>query len=108
MTDAGVTWSVSTWQQPVPAARSAVRSALVAEAAEALHRRRYLVGELLYVDEVDPISRADVVIDNRDLDHPVLVRRPETWAVSGPVGARRQAAGSRRRGRVVGRRRVGG
>lgn len=44
------------------------------EAAEAVHRRRYLVGELLYRDEVDPVARADVVVDNRDLDHPVIVR----------------------------------
>lgn len=45
-----------------------------AEAAEALHRRRYLVGELIYRDEVAPETRADVVVDNTDLDHPVLVR----------------------------------
>ena len=42
--------------------------------AEAVARDRYLVGELLYRDEVDPMGRADVVVDNRDLDHPVIVR----------------------------------
>ncbi|HEX7133274.1 MAG TPA: hypothetical protein VF228_11895 [Iamia sp.] len=46
------------------------------EAAESLHRQRYLVGEQLYLAEVDPIARADVVVDNRDLDHPVVVRAP--------------------------------
>ena len=45
-----------------------------AAAAEAVARDRYLVGELLYRDEVDPMGRADVVVDNRDLDHPVIVR----------------------------------
>lgn len=47
-----------------------------AEAAEAVHRQRFLVGERIYQDEVDPVGRADVVVDNRDLDHPVVVRRP--------------------------------
>ncbi len=45
-----------------------------AEVAEATHRGRYLPGELLYVSEVDPAARADVVVDNRDLDRPVIVR----------------------------------
>ena len=42
--------------------------------AEALHRERYLVGELLYIDEVDPRSFVDVVIDNTDFDRPRLIR----------------------------------
>jgi uridine kinase len=40
--------------------------------AEALHRGRYLAAELLYLDEVDPRSHADVVVDNSDFDAPVL------------------------------------
>lgn len=43
-----------------------------AEAAEALHRDRYLAAETLYVAEVDPAARADVVIDNTDLQRPFL------------------------------------
>jgi uridine kinase len=43
-------------------------------AAETLHRDRYLVAELLYIDEVDPRSFVEVIIDNTDLDHPRLIR----------------------------------
>ena len=46
-----------------------------AEAAEALHRERYLAAELLYLAEVDPIPIVDVIIDNTDFERPVL-RRP--------------------------------
>ena len=45
-----------------------------AEAAEALHRDRYLVGELLYLDEVDPRSFVEVIVDNTDFDNPRVVR----------------------------------
>jgi uridine kinase len=44
------------------------------EAAEALHRDRYLVGELLYIDEVDPRSFVEVIVDNTHFDNPRLVR----------------------------------
>lgn len=44
------------------------------DAAAAVHRDRYLVAERLYIDEVGPVARADVVVDNRDLDHPVILR----------------------------------
>jgi uridine kinase len=42
--------------------------------AEALHRDRYLVGELLYIHEVDPRSFVEVIVDNTDLARPQLVR----------------------------------
>ncbi len=45
-----------------------------AEEAEALHRDRYLAAEAIYIDEVDPISLADVVIDNTHFDRPRLLR----------------------------------
>ena len=45
-----------------------------AAAAETLHRERYLVGELLYIDEVDPRSFVEVIIDNTDFDRPRLLR----------------------------------
>lgn len=44
------------------------------DAAERLHRERYHVAEQIYVGEIDPRSRADIVIDNADLTHPVVVR----------------------------------
>jgi uridine kinase len=45
-----------------------------AEAAEALHRDRYLVGELIYIEEVDPRSFVEVIIDNTDFDNPRIIR----------------------------------
>ena len=42
--------------------------------AEAIHRDRYHVAEQLYFAEVDPVARADLVIDNRDLNRPRLLR----------------------------------
>ena len=47
------------------------------EAAEALHRDRYLVGEMLYIEEVDPRSFVEVIVDNTDIARPRLVR-PQT------------------------------
>jgi len=44
-----------------------------AEAAEALHRDRYLAGELLYIAEVDPRVLVDVIIDNTDIDRPRIL-----------------------------------
>lgn len=42
--------------------------------AEAVHRARYLVAEQLYIEEVDPVSLADLVIDNSVFTRPRLVR----------------------------------
>lgn len=42
--------------------------------AERLHRDRYGVAERIYIVEVDPISCADIVVDNTDFDSPRLVR----------------------------------
>jgi uridine kinase len=47
------------------------------EEAETLHRDRFLRGELLYVEEVDPRSLVEVIIDNTDFDRPRLVRPAE-------------------------------
>ncbi|MGC5021061.1 uridine kinase [Micromonospora sp. DT47] len=44
------------------------------EAAEALHRDRYLAAERLYLVEADPVSRVDAVVDNSDFGRLVLVR----------------------------------
>ena len=45
------------------------------EAAEAVHRDRYLVAEQIYVREVDPEAAADMVIDNTDFANPAVLRR---------------------------------
>jgi uridine kinase len=47
-----------------------------AEAAEALHRDRYLVGELLYIDEVNPRAFVEVIVDNTEFDSARVVRPP--------------------------------
>lgn len=41
--------------------------------AESIHRDRYLVAEHLYLAEVDPLPRTDVVIDNSAFDAPYVV-----------------------------------
>lgn len=38
------------------------------------YRRRYLPGQQLYRERCSPTTHADVVIDNTDLHHPVLIR----------------------------------
>ena len=45
-----------------------------AQAAEELQRNRYLASEQIYIDECDPRGKADVVIDNRELDDPKVER----------------------------------
>jgi uridine kinase len=46
-----------------------------AAAAAHRYRTRYIPGERLYVDQVYPSDRADVVLHNEDPAHPVLVRQ---------------------------------
>jgi len=42
--------------------------------AERLHRDRYHESERIYIAEVDPVSKADAVIDNADFASPSLIR----------------------------------
>ena len=44
------------------------------DAAEALHRDRYLAAETIYLAEVDPLSFVEVLVDNTELARPHLVR----------------------------------
>ena len=44
-------------------------------AAERVHRDRYHQSERIYITEVNPISKADLVIDNRDFANPHLLHR---------------------------------
>jgi uridine kinase len=46
------------------------------DGSERLHRDRYHAAELIYIDEVDPRSKADIVIDNLDFANPFIVRWP--------------------------------
>ena len=43
-------------------------------AAEEIYRTRYHAACALYATDVDPARRAGILIDNNDLDHPVLRR----------------------------------
>lgn len=54
--------------------RGAARDDAMYDDAEALHRDRYGVAEEVYLAEVDPLSFVEVVVDNRDLERPLLVR----------------------------------
>lgn len=45
-----------------------------AEAAAARYRRYYIPGEKLYLAEIRPAERADIVIDNRDFEAPCMMR----------------------------------
>ncbi len=47
-----------------------------AAAVEQIYRMRYHPACALYTAEADPVRRAGIVIDNNDLDHPVLWRIP--------------------------------
>ena len=42
--------------------------------AERHHRDRYHAAEQIYVDEADPVSKADVIIDNADFAMPTVIR----------------------------------
>lgn len=74
-------WDLSIWLSIDPElsiARGVERDADAEggrDEAEALHRDRYLAAELIYLDEIGPEARADIVIDNTHLDAPVLERR---------------------------------
>jgi uridine kinase len=73
-------WDLRVWLSIDP--ELSVRRGVVRDAemdggsrqAEALHRDRYLAAETMYVREVDPISIADIVIDNTDFHRPLILR----------------------------------
>jgi uridine kinase len=48
--------------------------ARVGDETESLHRDRYGAAEGIYLSETDPVSRADLIIDNRDFALPRLLR----------------------------------
>jgi uridine kinase len=73
-------WDLRIWLDVYPqrsVARGVVRDTAAdggASASDALHRDRYLASELVYLREVEPRDRADVVVDNNDFDAPRLLR----------------------------------
>jgi uridine kinase len=72
-------WDLRIWLDvdvELSARRMLVRDQEREGAVEAarLHRERYHPGELIYLAEVNPRERADVVVDNTDLARPRLVR----------------------------------
>ncbi|QGG93853.1 uridine kinase [Actinomarinicola tropica] len=73
-------WDLRVWVDvpvEVALARGVARDADMeggADAAERLHLDRYHASEEIYVAEVDPVQRADVVIDNTDVGAPDIVR----------------------------------
>jgi uridine kinase len=40
----------------------------------AASNRRYVEGQMLYINEFSPATRASVVVDNRDFRDPTLIR----------------------------------
>jgi len=75
-------WDYRIWLDIDPAlslsrgvARDAAAEGL--EQATRLHRDRYHVAEAMYVAEVDPMARADVIVDNSDFAHPRVVAANE-------------------------------
>lgn len=70
-------WDLRVWVDVDPdlsVRRGAARDHAMYEDAAALHRARYGVAEDIYLAEVDPLSIVEVIVDNRDLENPVLVR----------------------------------
>ncbi len=75
-------WDLSVFVQVDPAVsleRASKRDVALfgtRDAAERRYRERYLPGQGLYMSQVFPDQRADVLIDNTDLTSPELLRIP--------------------------------
>jgi len=46
------------------------------EKARERYLSRYIPGQKLYLDQVNPLDKADILIDNSILDNPILLRTP--------------------------------
>ena len=46
------------------------------EEAQRRYSDRYVPGQILYLNEARPMDKADILIDNNDLKHPRIVRKP--------------------------------
>lgn len=75
--DLATHWTLSVYLHVPPEvtlARAAVRDrAVFGDELERRYLERYLPGQAMYRAEVDPIARADIVIDNTDFAAPVVL-----------------------------------
>ena len=46
------------------------------EEAQKRYAERYVPGQKIYLNEARPMDKADIVIDNNDLRHPRIIRKP--------------------------------
>ena len=46
------------------------------EEAQRRYQERYIPGQQLYLERACPLDKADIVIDNNDLEHPIFLRSP--------------------------------
>lgn len=73
-------WDLSVWLSITP--ELSLRRGLERDAgsvggpspAEAPHRDRYAAADAIYSAETNPTARADVIVNNSDIDSPVLIR----------------------------------
>ena len=66
-------WDLRIWVEIDPEL-SVSRGNARDQQAGALHRDRYLPAEKIYISEVDPLSLAQVVLDNTNFNRPLLLR----------------------------------
>lgn len=50
--------------------------------AQKRYADRYVPGQKLYLTEAQPMDKADIVIDNNDLQHPMIIRKPAMELIS--------------------------
>jgi uridine kinase len=77
-------WDYRIWLDVDPVlalSRGVARDSATEGRDEALrvHRDRYQVAEAIYISEVDPVSRADVSIDNSDFPNPRVLATGEAY-----------------------------
>ena len=59
-----------------------VRNGADAEVTRGKYESRYLPGQRLYLEQCRPRERADIVVDNTNLDRPQIMARPQNLATS--------------------------
>ncbi|MEU5694210.1 uridine kinase [Actinosynnema sp. NPDC020468] len=67
-------WDFRIWLEVTP--ETSLERARRRDGDDELHRHRYLPAARLYLAEVDPVRRADVIIDNTAYERPELGSRP--------------------------------
>ncbi|MCD4700247.1 MAG: uridine kinase [Candidatus Aegiribacteria sp.] len=40
------------------------------EEVKSIYRKRYIPGQIIYLNAINPAARADIVLDNNDIEHP--------------------------------------